>query len=124
MLPPSFRTEVKIAYDDYAIYVLAQMYDPHPDSILSQLGLRDEEHLNADMFSIEFDTYNNQLDAYSFTVSASGVQIDSRESDETYDAVWDSETQITQDGWIAEIKNPIFGFEVCHGQIHKSGAWR
>ena len=61
---PSFRTEVKIMYDDAAIYILAQMYDPHPDSILRQLGLRDEDNLNADMFSIEFDTYNNQLDPY------------------------------------------------------------
>jgi len=103
---PSFRTEVKIAYDDYAIYVFAKMYDPNPDSILGQLGLRDEEHLNADMFCIEFDTYNNQLDAFSFTVTASGVQIDSRESDGTYDAVWDSETRITHEGWFAEIKIP------------------
>jgi len=104
--PPSFRTEVKIAYDDYAVYVLAHMYDPNPDSILRQLGLRDEENLNADMFSIEFDTYNNQLDAYSFRVTASGVQLDARESDETYDAVWESKTRITSDGWIAEIKIP------------------
>jgi hypothetical protein len=103
---PSFRTEVRIAYDDYAIYVLAQLYDPSPDSILRQLGLRDEENLNADMFSIEFDTYNNQLDAYAFRITASGVQLDSRESDETYDAVWDSETRITPDGWIAELKIP------------------
>ena len=103
---PSFRTEVKIAYDDYAIYVLAQMYDPSSDSILRQLGTRDEEHLNADMFTIAFDTYNNQLDAFSFSLSASGVQSDSRESDETYDAVWDSETRITHEGWIAELKIP------------------
>ena len=104
--PASFRTEVKIAYDDYAIYVLAHMYDPHPDSILRQLGLRDEEHLNADMFGIEFDTYNNQLDSYSFMLSASGVQYDWRESDGTYDAVWDSKVNITSDGWVAELKIP------------------
>jgi hypothetical protein len=103
---PSFRTEVKITYDDYAIYVLAKMYDPNPDSILRQLGLRDDDHLNADMFSIEFDTYNNQLDAYSFLITASGVQMDWRESDDTYDAVWDSEVQITRKGWIAELKIP------------------
>jgi len=103
---PSFRTEVKIVYDDAAIYILAQMHDPHPDSILRQLGLRDEDNLNADMFSIEFDTYNNQLDAYSFQVTASGVQIDWRESDETYDAVWESEVRINKDGWVAELKIP------------------
>lgn len=102
----SFRTEVKITYDDYAIYVFAHLSDPSPDSILRQLGVRDEEYLNADMFSIGFDTYNNQLDAYYFTVTASGVQLDSRESDETYDAVWDSEVKITNDGWVAEIKIP------------------
>jgi len=79
--PPSYRTEVKIAYDNYAIYVLAHMFDPNPDSISRQLGLRDANNLNADMFSIEFDTYNNQLDAYTFRVSASGVQFDQRESD-------------------------------------------
>ena len=104
--PPSYRTELKIAYDDYAIYILAKMYDPHPDSILRQLGLRDEEYLNADMLSIELDTYNNQMDAYSFTVTASGVQLDSRESDETYDAVLDSKAQVTAYGWIAELKIP------------------
>ena len=116
---PSFRTEIKIAYDDYAIYVLAKMYDPHPDSILRQLGLRDEEHLNADMLSIELDTYNNQMDAYSFTVTASGVQLDSRESDETYDAVWDSKVQITSEGWIAEMKIPYSAirFAKNHSQV-------
>ncbi len=105
-VPASFRTEVKIAYDNYAVYVLARMFDPSPDSILRQLGLRDEEYMNADMFTIGFDTYNNQLDAYYFTVTASGVQLDARETDKTYDAVWDSKVSITRDGWVAGLKIP------------------
>lgn len=119
-ISPSFATEVKIAYDDYAIYLLAYMYDPNPDSILRQLGLRDEEHLNADMFSIEFDTYNNQLDAYTFTITASGVQLDSRESDETYDAVWESKVNIVHDGWIAELKIP---YSALRFASRKSQVW-
>jgi len=118
---PSFRTEVKIAYDDYAIYILAQMFDPNPDSILRQLGLRDDDHLNADMFSIEFDTYNNQLDAYSFLLTASGVQMDWRESDETYDAVWDSKVLITSDGWIAELKIPYSAIRFAGNQSQEWG---
>jgi len=118
---PSFRTEVKITYDDYAIYVLAKMYDPNPDSILRQLGLRDDDNINADMFSIEFDTYNNQLDAYSFLISASGVQIEWRESDETYDAVWDGEVQITSDGWIAEMKIPYSALRFAGSQSQEWG---
>jgi hypothetical protein len=118
---PSFRTEVKITYDDYAVYIMAEMFDPNPDSILRQLGLRDDDHLNADMFSIQFDTYNNQLDAYSFLVTASGVQIDWRESDETYDAVWDSEVQITGDGWIAELKIPYSAIRFAGSQSQEWG---
>jgi hypothetical protein len=118
---PSFRTEVKIAYDDYAIYVLAYMFDPNPDSILQQLGLRDQENLNADMFSIEFDTYNNQLDAYTFRVTASGVQFDARESDETYDAVWDSEVRITKKGWTAELRIPYSALRFAQTSIQTWG---
>jgi hypothetical protein len=118
---PSFQTEVKITYDDYAIYILAEMFDPNPDSILRQLGLRDDDHLNADMFSIEFDTYNNQLDAYSFLVTASGVQMDWRESDETYDAVWDSEVTDNQRWLDCRAKNPIFGNTICRKPVAGMG---
>ncbi|MHC1706349.1 MAG: DUF5916 domain-containing protein [Bacteroidales bacterium] len=102
----SFRTEVKILYDNEAVYIAAFMQDPNPDSILRQLGNRDEENLNADYFSVEFDTYNHQLDAYTFTVFASGVQADSRLTDETYDAVWHSAVRIDKQGWTAELKIP------------------
>lgn len=104
--PASFPTEVKIAYDDQAIYISALLYDPYPDSIPMQLGNRDDEHLNVDYFGVEFDTYKNQLDAFTFIVTTAGVQIDSRESDETYDAVWMSETRRVPNGWTAEMKIP------------------
>ncbi len=100
------KTEVRILYDDNAIYVFANLYDTSPDSILKQLGNRDDDNLNADYFGIEFDTYNNQLDAYTFAVHASGVQADSREFDPTYNAVWESKTKITNSGWTVEYRIP------------------
>jgi hypothetical protein len=39
--PPSQRTEVRIAYDDDALYVGARLYDTAPDSILARLTRRD-----------------------------------------------------------------------------------
>jgi hypothetical protein len=100
------KTEVRILYDDNAIYVGAVMYDSSPDSILKQLGSRDEVNLNTDLFAIAFDTYNDQRDAYIFQVSASGVQSDSRVSDPTYNAVWQSAVKIIDNGWSAEFKIP------------------
>ena len=103
---PSFSTKVMILYDDEAIYVAAILSDPHPDSIASQLGERDNGDLNADYFGIGFDTYNNQQDAYYFRISASGIQVDGREADGTYDAVWSSDVRITETGWNVEMRIP------------------
>jgi len=103
---PRFNTEVKIVYDDKAIYVAAHMFDSNPDSIKKQLAVRDSDGMNADYFYIGFDTYHNKQDSYKFGVSASGFQIDERTVDATYDAVWSSEVRITEDGWIAELRIP------------------
>ncbi|HLN53111.1 MAG TPA: DUF5916 domain-containing protein [Lentimicrobium sp.] len=104
--PPRFDTEVRIIYDNKAIYIGAIMYDPYPDSIKRELGVRDNDDLNADFFGIGFDTYKNKQDAYLFAVTASGVQIDSRQVDETYDAVWASAVKITGNGWNVELRIP------------------
>lgn len=103
---PQFPTEVSVLYNDYAIYVGAMMYDSSPDSILKQLGERDDE-LNADYFTISFDTYNQKLDAFVFSVSASGVQIDMRYSDFSFNAVWQSQVKILENGWSVEMEIPF-----------------
>ncbi len=102
---PSQKTSIRFLYDNTALYIGAMMYDTAPDSILTQLGNRDDE-LNSDHIKFFFDTYNNQSDAYIFQVSASGVQSEYREEDFTYDAVWESKVQITDSGWSAEIAIP------------------
>lgn len=103
--PAMMNTEVKVLYDDIAIYVYAMMYDSSPDSINKELGMRDHTEINADAFYIGFIPYN-LLDAYVFGLTASGVQIDTRDSDPTFDAVWESSVKINDKGWAAEMKIP------------------
>lgn len=103
---PQFETEVSIIYNDYAIYIGAMLYDSSPDSILRQLGERDES-LNADNFTVSFDTYNQKLDAFVFGIAASGVQSDSRFSDNSFNAVWHSHVQILDNGWSLEMEIPF-----------------
>jgi hypothetical protein len=103
---PAFETEVYMMYDDEAIYLAGVMHDKNPDSIASQLGMRDNGNLNADYFGIGFDTYNDQQDAYYFIVSASGIQVDWRVKDPTYSAVWFSSVKINDAGWVAEFRIP------------------
>ena len=36
--PPRQRTEVRLAYDDDALYVAARLYDTAPDSVVARAG--------------------------------------------------------------------------------------
>lgn len=109
--PASQRTEVRVVYNDKAVYIGAMLYDSSPDSILTQLSKRDVgARANADYFSVAFDTYNDDQNAFHFAVSAAGVQTDSRISqvgeDIVWDAVWRSEVSITDEGWVVEMEIP------------------
>ncbi|PKP03847.1 MAG: hypothetical protein CVU11_06970 [Bacteroidetes bacterium HGW-Bacteroidetes-6] len=102
---PTQKTEVRVLYNDNGIFFGIECFDSAPDSILRQLGSRDEE-LNSDKFSIMIDPYNNHLDAFVFEVHASGPQIDWRMQDESFSSVWQSESKISEQGWSAEIFIP------------------
>jgi hypothetical protein len=104
--PATQKTEVRILYDNEAIYIGAFLYDTHPDSIFHELGKRDDGGVNSDMFIMCLDPYNKLIDAYIFGVTAAGVQLDTRLQDETFDAVWQSAVKINDRGWCAEFRIP------------------
>ncbi len=102
-------TEVRILYDDEAIYVGAIMHDVSQDSILRELGRRDDLG-NTDFFGIFLDTYLDELNGFGFFITPAGVQLDARYSsngeDWSWNAVWESNTRINETSWVAEFKIP------------------
>ncbi|MEJ5963842.1 DUF5916 domain-containing protein [Pedobacter immunditicola] len=103
------RTEVKLLYDDIAVYVSARMY-ANPDSIAQELMTRDQIG-NSDYFGIFFDTFLDRINGNGFFVTASGTQFDAKYSqtgneDPNWNAVWDSEVKIDEKGWTLEMKIP------------------
>ena len=108
---PGFNTEVRILFDDEALYFFAIMNDPSPDSILRELGRRDNVNNNTDWFAVWINPFNDGQNDINFFVSAAGVQGDSRTTingdDWSWDAVWRSEAIITEYGWQVEIKIPF-----------------
>ncbi|MBC6989432.1 DUF5916 domain-containing protein [Hymenobacter sp. BT491] len=109
-VPEKHKTEVRVLYDDAALYVGAIMHDSSPDSILHEITQRDNFG-NTDLFSVFLDTYHDQLNGYNFTVTTSGVQLDGRYSpaggeDFNWNAVWDARTSIRGTDWIAEMRIP------------------
>ncbi len=109
---PTQKTEIRILYDDHAIYFGCMMYDSEPSKIVARLARRDDEILS-DVISIRIDSYHDHQTAFEFTINAAGVKIDilqyndATEEDDSWDGVWDVETRITSEGWVAEIRIPF-----------------
>lgn len=131
-LAASLRTEVKILYDNSAVYIGAHLYDD-PSLIRKQLTARDgEQQQDADYFSVFFDTYNDQQNGFQFLVTPSNVQTDAKLSasasvgfgefgDKTWDAVWESKTRIVNDGWIVEMKIPYISLRFARKDVQTWG---
>lgn len=107
--PATHNTEVRVVYTDEAIYFGAYLYQK-PGSMRSDLSPRDGES-TADGFHIGLDTYRDRLNAFRFQITAGGVQSDLRMTpdgnDPSWDAVWDSEVKINNDGWCVEVRIPF-----------------
>jgi len=102
-------TEVKVLYDDEFMYVGAIMHDTAPDSILSQLSARDQLE-NTDYFGFWISSFRDGINAFEFFVTPAGIQLDAQVStfgeDFNWNAVWQCNTSITENGWVAEFKIP------------------
>ena len=131
--PASQETEVRVLYDDNAVYIAAKMYDD-PDSILTEMGLRNSgNNLNADRFYVDINPFDDGINGFRFQVSSSGVQTDSnisggarRGGDTNWDAVWLSEVSITDKGWIVEMMIPYSALRFPRGEMQEWGMnfWR
>ena len=110
--PASQQTEVRIAYDDAALYVAARMWERDTAKIRRELARRDEGD-DGDIFIIGLDTYHDHLGAFGFALNPSGVRADAIASkdeenwDNSWDPVWQGATRIDSAGWTAEMRIPL-----------------
>ncbi len=107
---PSQNTTVRVLYDDEALYISAVMEDVSRDSIMTELTQRDDLG-NTDFFEVLIDTYGNGTDGIQFIVGATGVQYDALKEnngfeDLSWDVVWFSDVNLSENGWICELKIP------------------
>lgn len=117
--PATAKTEVRVVYDNNAIYIAAYIHDD-PGKIRRQFTARDQEQrADVDFFSVFLDTYRDRQNAFQFLVTSRNVQSDARVSPQTesgygvygdlsWDAVWDSRVGYLPDGWVVEMKIPYF----------------
>ena len=104
------KTEVKILYDDQAIYISALLYDDEPSKIMREITERDDFG-SSDTFGIYINGYNDGQQDFRFFVTAAGGQVDCLATEQlgedySWNAIWESKVKITEFGWAVEMKIP------------------
>ncbi|MFA8342614.1 MAG: DUF5916 domain-containing protein [Rhodothermaceae bacterium] len=109
---PAKPTEFRVLYDEKNLFVYIKAFDD-PEKITTINGKRDINQFLTDWLKIMIDPLDSKTSAYTFMVNPSNVQNDSRlynggiNRDPKWDGIWESATQVTKEGWTAEIKIPF-----------------
>ena len=118
------RTEVKVVYDDDAIYFGAYLYDDKPNEIPKEFANRDN-FASVDWFGVMINPNNDSQNDTEFFVQVTGNQADAKSNafneDFSWSAVWDSEVSVLRDGWVVEIKIPYSALRFSNQEVQTWG---
>ncbi|MBT8336502.1 MAG: carbohydrate binding family 9 domain-containing protein, partial [Gemmatimonadetes bacterium] len=111
--PATERTEVRVIFDENALYIGAMIFD-RPDSILAFQKRRDAGLGTDDRFMWILDTFRDGRTGYFFEINAAGLMGDGLLGaggrfgvNKSWDGIWEARTARLEDGWSAEIRIPF-----------------
>ncbi|MYE16677.1 MAG: carbohydrate binding family 9 domain-containing protein [Gemmatimonadetes bacterium] len=133
--PASEPTEVRILFDQDAVYVAVWAYDSRADAIVPGESIRDYEVTDADAVIMVFDTYNDQQNGFVFGTTPAGIEYDGQVASQgsgggfflgggmnnqrrfqrgagggfnkNWDGSWTVATSRDAEGWYAEFRIPF-----------------
>lgn len=122
--PDSHQTKVRIVYDDQAIYISAEMTAPDPQKIPREFTYRDNFG-QADFFLVTINPNDDGQNPFEFIVMSSGSQAEARvtagDEDFSWNAVLESDVEITDKGWNVEMKIPYRALRFANRPIQEWG---
>ena len=121
---PTERSEIRVAYDDQYLYAGGWFFDSRPKEIRINSLYRDRWS-GDDAFAVLIDPFNDNETGLWFLTTPAGVRIDysiSRDAqsfNDSWNAVWDVVTRVTDQGWFAEMRIPlsVLGFQERDGRV-------
>ncbi|MFL5562658.1 MAG: DUF5916 domain-containing protein [Gemmatimonadaceae bacterium] len=129
--PATQRTEVRILYDQDALYVGARMYDSLGRAgVRAPLARRDQlvnsQTLTTDKIAVVLDPYHNHRDRIWFEVNPAGVKGEQFSGDVSFDPIWEAAATIDADGWSAEMRIPLSQLHFSRDSLQTWGLqiWR
>jgi len=110
--PASEKTQVAVLQSRKKLYIGIKCFDSEADKIIARDMRRDSELEDDDYFQIVIDSYHDLRNAFYFKTNPNGAKRDATLGDEgknynpDWDGIWECGTQITDQGWFAEIAIP------------------
>jgi len=121
--PAAQRSEIRVGYDDEALYAGGWFYDDEPDGIRVNSLYRDRWN-GDDAFAIYVDAFNDNTSSKWFGVTPAAmrfdllVSADGAVASDSWDGHWDAETTVDEKGWFVEVRIPFstLGFQSVDGR--------
>ena len=106
------RTEVRMAYDDNFLYLIAVNHHTGPGEYIVESMRRDFSFGNNDNFLLFMDPFDDQTNGFTFGANAAGAQWDGLMSNGnnvtlSWDNKWTSEVRNYEDRWVFEAAIPF-----------------
>ena len=133
--PASEPTEVRVVFDDQALYVGVWAFDSEPGGIVPGERIRDYEVAQSDAIVLVLDTYNDDQNGFVFGTTPAGIEYDGQVANEgrgggrfqgggfntrrrfqsgsgggfnkNWDGSWTVATTTDSEGWYAEFRIPF-----------------
>ena len=125
--PATERTEVRVLYDDEALYFGIVAYDSEPDRLVVPDLRKDFVTQQSDAVGIVLDTFRDERNGYMFAVNPMGARYDAqmtnegREVNANWDGIWRAATRVTAEGWSAEIAIPFRTLKFSKAEVQTWG---
>ena len=138
--PVSERTEIRLVYDESALYVGAWMFVDDPSTIVVGESRRDASLQNTDAFVMVIDTYLDRQNGFVFGTTPAGIEFDGQVTRDgqggrggggrgprrqragsgggfnvNWDGAWEVATSTDESGWFAELRIPFDTLRYQHG---------
>lgn len=109
-IPASHPTRAYLSYDATHFYAIFVVKDD-PAQIRARIARR-EAFEGDDYVTLDLDTFHDKRRAFTFFVNPHGVQLDARRTDGLaldiqFDTQWESEGQLTADGYVVKLAIPF-----------------
>jgi hypothetical protein len=113
---PTEPTEIRLLYDQRALYIGALFYDSEPGGILAHQLQRNAGLGTDDRFMWILDTFQDGRTGYFFEINPAGLMGDGLIGggggpggglNKSWDGIWEVRTRIVPEGWTAEIRIPF-----------------